>query len=116
MHASAIEIANLTRWREESGNEASAQLVHEGDPVRGRETFEKRCTGCHAMLRTVRSRLQGVFGRTSGTVEVLHTQRRSRNAHIVWNESSLESGDRSDHWFGQQHGVHVPKAQERLDC
>ena len=36
---------------------------------RGKELFEKRCSGCHALDKEKEGpRLRGVFGRTSGTV------------------------------------------------
>ena len=113
------DIQNLTRWaRGKPGDDASAQSVHEGDPVRGRETFEKRCTGCHAMASDREGpRLQGVFGRTSGTVEGFTYSAALKNAHIVWNEYSLEK------WLtdpdvlvpGNNMEFHVPKPQERRD-
>jgi cytochrome c len=86
------DMQNLTRWaRGKPGVDASEQLVHKGDPVRGKETFEKRCTGCHAMASDREGpRLQGVFRRTSGTVEGFAYSAALTNAHIVWNESSLE--------------------------
>jgi cytochrome c len=78
------DMQNLTRWaRGKPGDDASAQSVHEGDPVRGRETFEKRCTGCHAMNSDREGpRLQGVFGRTSGTVEGFTYSAALKNAHM----------------------------------
>jgi cytochrome c len=113
------DMQSLTRWaRGEPGGDPSEQLVHKGDPVRGKETFEKRCTGCHAMASDREGpRLQGVFGRNSGTVEGFQYSAALKSAHIVWNESSLEK------WLtdpdvlvpGNNMEFHVPKAQERLD-
>jgi cytochrome c len=38
-------------------------------PLRGKETFEKRCGGCHSLDRDKEGpRLRGVYGRTSGSV------------------------------------------------
>jgi cytochrome c len=62
-------------------------------------------------------RLQGVFGRTSGTVEGFTYSAALKNAHIVWNEYSLEK------WLtdpdvlvpGNNMEFHVPKPQERRD-
>jgi cytochrome c len=37
------------------------------DPGRGRDTFEKRCTGCHALDKIkVGPPLRGVYGRAAG--------------------------------------------------
>jgi cytochrome c len=113
------DMQRLTQWaRGKAGDDSSAQPVHEGDPVRGREAFEKRCTGCHALTSEREGpRLQGVFGRTSGTVEGFAYSTALKNAHIVWDESSLEK------WLtdpdvlvpGNNMEFHVPKAQERMD-
>ena len=113
------DMQNLTQWaRGNPDDGATEQLVHKGDPVRGKETFDKRCTGCHALTSDREGpRLQGVFGRTSGTVEGFAYSDALKNAHIVWDESSLEK------WLtdpdvlvpGNNMEFHVPKAQERLD-
>jgi cytochrome c len=113
------EMQNLTQWaRGNPGDDASEQLVHKGDPIRGKETFGKRCTGCHAMTSDREGpRLQGVFGRTSGTVEGFAYSTALKNTHIVWNESSLEKWltDPDVLVAGNNMEFHVPKAQERLD-
>jgi cytochrome c len=113
------DMQSLTQWaRETPGDDVAQGPVHEGDPARGKETFEKRCTGCHA-LTTDREgpHLQGVFGRTSGTVPGFSYSDALKNAHIVWDETSLEK------WLtdpdvlvpGNNMEFHVPKPQERAD-
>jgi cytochrome c len=118
---SDTDIQSLTRWARQStatGDNAANQMVHEGDAARGRETFEKRCTGCHALTSDREGpHLQGVFGRTSGTVAGFPYSEALKNAHIVWNEESLEK------WLtdpdvlvpGNNMEFHVPKPQERQD-
>jgi cytochrome c len=116
---SARDMRNLTLWaRGNMADDAPQQMVHKGDPARGKETFEKRCTGCHALTSDREGpHLQGVFGRTSGTVEGFSYSEQLKNAHIVWNESTLEK------WLtdpdvlvpGNNMEFHVPKAQERQD-
>jgi len=89
-----------------------------GDPAKGKQVFEKRCTGCHALEQNREGpRLQGVFGRTSGEVPGFPYSLALIKAHIVWNESSLEQ------WLtdpdalvpGNNMEFHVPNAQERSD-
>ena len=61
--------------------------------------------------------MKGVFGRTSGTVPGFSYSTALRNAHIVWNETSLEK------WLtdpdalvpGTDMEFHVAKPQERVD-
>jgi cytochrome c len=113
------DMQSLTRWaRGTPGDDIAHGAVHEGDPIRGKETFEKRCTGCHA-LTTDREgpHLRGVFGRTSGTVPGFSYSDALKNAHIVWDETSLEK------WLtdpdvlvpGNNMEFHVPNPQERAD-
>jgi cytochrome c len=111
------DLRAFTQWtRENAAPEAGA--VGEGDPVRGREVFEKRCTGCHAMEQNREGpRLQGVFGRTSGTVTGFSYSQALIKAAIVWDESSLERWltDSDTLVAGNNMDFHVPKAQERRD-
>ena len=63
----------------------------EGDPARGKELFEKRCTGCHALTQNREGpQLQGVYGRTSGTAAGFAYSAALKKAQIVWDEESLE--------------------------
>jgi cytochrome c len=115
------DIQNLTRWARETAlldSSATSQALEEGDAVRGQSTFEKRCTGCHAMEQNREGpRLRGVFGRTSGTVAGFAYSSALRNAHIVWNEATLEQwlADPDTLVPGNNMDFHVAKAQERRD-
>jgi cytochrome c len=89
-----------------------------GDPARGQQLFEKRCTGCHALDQNREGpRLHGVFGRTSGTAPGYDYSPELIKAAIVWDESSLEK------WLsgpdilvpGTNMDFHVPKQEERRD-
>jgi len=110
-----IEWAKSAPASEGASNQRPAMA---GDPVRGREIFEKRCTGCHA-LETDREgpRLQGVFGRVAGSVPGYSYSTALRRAHIVWNADTL------DRWLtdpdilipGNNMEFHVAKANERED-
>jgi cytochrome c len=113
------DMQSLTRWAQEtSGDESKESMVHKGDPARGKETFEKRCTGCHALTSDREGPcLHGVFGRTSGTVPDFPYSDALKNAHIVWNEATLEK------WLtdpdvlvpGNNMEFHVANPQERQD-
>jgi cytochrome c len=115
------EVRALTEWaRGTAGSDsgATAQPSGEGDPSRGKVVFEKRCTGCHALERDREGpRLQGVFGRSSGSVAGYAYSPALGRAHIVWNNASLERWLADPDAFipGNNMEFHVPKPQERLD-
>ena len=104
--------------RDAGPSEAGHRQSGEGDAVRGKEVFEKRCTGCHALEQNREGpRLQGVFGRTSGTVAGFAYSPALIKARIVWNESSLEQWltDPDTLVPGNNMDFHVAKPQERRD-
>jgi cytochrome c len=118
---SDADILALTRWTRrmpalETG--AAAQTAGEGDSVRGKVVFEKRCTGCHAMEQNREGpRLRGVFGRTSGMVDGYPYSPALRKARIVWDDSSLEQwlADPDTLVPGNNMEFHVSRPQERRD-
>jgi len=58
---------------------------------RGKELFEKRCSGCHALDKDKEGpRLRGVFGRTSGTVPSFQYSDALKAAHITWDAATLD--------------------------
>jgi cytochrome c len=58
---------------------------------RGKELFEKRCSGCHALDKEKEGpRLRGVFGRTSGTVPSFKYSDALKAAHITWDANTLD--------------------------
>jgi len=61
------------------------------DAGRGREAFEKRCTGCHALDKIkVGPRLRGVYGRQAGKdAEFLYSDA-VKAASVTWDESTLD--------------------------
>jgi len=64
---------------------------HAQNADRGKELFEKRCAGCHALDREKEGpRLRGVYGRTSGMIASFTYSDALKNAHITWNEASLD--------------------------
>jgi len=86
--------------------------------ARGRELFERRCTGCHALDRDKEGpRLAGVYGRVSGSAPSFHYSDALQNAHITWDAESL------DKWLTDPQGLvpdndmafHVESAAERSE-
>jgi len=88
------------------------------DPARGKELFEKRCTGCHALDKEKEGpRLRAVYGRTSGSVSSFNYSDAVKKARITWDAASL------DKWLTDPDKVipendmsfQVVKAEERAD-
>jgi cytochrome c len=120
-----MDVATLTQWARggtllqvSDSTGSTGQALTEGDALRGKDVFEKRCTGCHAMDQDREGpRLRGVFGRASGAVPNFDYSPALRKAHIVWNDTAL------DQWLtdpdalvpGNNMEFHVAKAQERRD-
>jgi cytochrome c len=95
-----------------------AALAGDGDAVRGKAVFEKRCTGCHAMEADRKGpRLAGVFGRKAGSVPGFTYSAGLKNLGVTWNGATLEE------WLSDPDIVvpdnnmsfNVPKAEERRD-
>jgi cytochrome c len=58
--------------------------------ARGRELFEKRCTGCHSLDRTKTGPvLRSVFGRRAAADPNFPYSDALRNAKLTWNEDTL---------------------------
>jgi Cytochrome c2 len=61
------------------------------DAGRGRNTFEKRCTGCHALDSIkVGPPLRGVYGRNAGKNRQFAYSDAVKNASVIWDESTLD--------------------------
>jgi cytochrome c len=61
------------------------------DDAPGKEVFERRCSGCHALNKDREGpRLGGVYGRTSGTVAGFQYSEALQRSHIVWNAATLD--------------------------
>jgi cytochrome c len=84
----------------------------------GKQLFEKRCTGCHALDRNKEGpSLGGVFGRQAGTAPDFNYSAALRSAHFTWDEPKLNQ------WLTDTQSVvednnmdfHVPKADERAE-
>lgn len=98
----------------------SAVLVynsgHAQNPAHGKELFEKRCSGCHALDNEKEGpRLRGVYGRTSGTVPTFKYSDALKGAHITWDDQSLDKWLTDPEKFVANNDMafHVGSADER---
>ena len=82
----------------------------------GKELFEKRCGGCHALDRDKEGpRLGGVYGRVAGSVDSFQYSEALKKSKITWTEATL------DKWLTDTEKLvpdndmtfHVEKADER---
>lgn len=114
------DIDALAGWARQSHIYEVSQITStaEGDSARGKDVFERRCTGCHSLDQNREGpRLRGVFGRVSGSVSDFTYSSALTKAHITWNDASLER------WLtdpdvlvpGNDMEFHVAKPQERID-
>jgi cytochrome c len=113
------DIAAFAAWAHASaGSDSASQLAGEGNPLRGKALFEKRCTGCHGLAQNHEGpALQGVYGRTSGTAAGFAYSAALKKAAIVWDEKSLDKwlADPDAFIAGNDMDFLVSKPQERQD-
>lgn len=112
----STDLAALSRWANEQPA-ASSSTAATHDQI-GRELFSKRCTGCHSLTEDGEGpRLGGVFGRTSGSVPSYQYSPALKNAHIVWNETTLDKwlADPDQMASGTQMDFSLSKPQERQE-
>ena len=114
------DIQSLSQWAHPSDSAASlsAPAAGEGDAVRGKAVFERRCTGCHSLDQNREGpHLRGVFGRVSGSLSDFDYSPALKQSHFTWNESTLERWLSDPDAFvpGNNMEFHVAKPQERSD-
>jgi cytochrome c len=115
------DVQVLTEWARGEPlrvSDSMGQVLTEGDALRGKDIFERRCTGCHAMEQNREGpRLRGVFGRTSGTVAGFDYSPALKKAQVLWNDNTLERwlADPDALVPGNNMEFHVAKPQERRD-
>ncbi|MGA7462947.1 MAG: c-type cytochrome [Candidatus Korobacteraceae bacterium] len=89
-----------------------------GDPARGKQLFEKRCTGCHSLDADKEGpHLRNVYGRKAGTAPGFAYSDALKAANFTWNDALLEK------WLTDTESVvpdsnmdfHVPNPDERAD-
>jgi len=85
---------------------------------RGKELFEKRCSGCHALDKEKEGpRLRGVYGRNSGSVASFQYSNALKTAHITWDATSLDKwlADPEKLVSDSDMAFQLVKAEERTD-
>jgi cytochrome c len=101
-----------------SSSVAASGAQAQGDADRGKAVFERRCAGCHALTQDREGpHLQGVFGRTAGTVSRFDYSTSLKKAQIVWNEQTLNQWltDPQAMVPGADMDFYVAKPDERAD-
>lgn len=113
------EIQTLANWAQASTSESTSnQATGEGDAVRGKMLFERRCSGCHSLTRNREGpELQDVYGRISGSVPDYAYSAKLKTARMVWDETSLERwlADPDAFLPGNNMDFLVAQPQERRD-
>lgn len=85
--ASAIGLTLLTGYSFSAAHFAFG----ESDGSRGKEIYEKRCTGCHALdIEKNGPHLRGVFGRHAGSLPAFPYSDALRQSGVVWDAKSLD--------------------------
>src|SRR5579872_2814323 len=74
---------------------AAVLFLSESTPARsedgGKELFQKRCGGCHALDRDKEGpRLGGVYGRAAGSVKSFQYSDALRKSGITWTQETLD--------------------------
>jgi len=85
-------------------------------PDHGREIFERRCTGCHALDNDKEGpRLRGVYGRKAGSVPSFKYSDAIKKADVTWDESTLNKWlTEPDRFIADADmDFHLEKADER---
>jgi cytochrome c len=114
---SKADVAALSVLGKSAGG-GEATLTGDGDAVRGKAVFEKRCTGCHAMeVDREGPRLKGVYGRKAGNVAGFNYSAGLKGSGIIWTDATLERWLTDPDLMVKDNNmsIGVPKAQERRD-
>jgi cytochrome c len=70
---------------------AAALFAFSTPEERGKDLFERRCSGCHARdLNKEGPRLRGVFGRKAGSVADFEYSEAVKKKAVRWDEASLD--------------------------
>jgi cytochrome c len=97
-------------------NAIGAPAAANADPERGRQLFEKRCTGCHSLDKNKEGpRLRGVYGRRSGSIPDFTYSDPLKASNIVWDERSLNEWLTNPETVVRDNDMafHVSNAEER---
>jgi len=88
------------------------------DPNRGKDLFNRRCTGCHSLTDNREGpHLAGVYGRPSASIAGFPYSAALSAAHITWNDQTLDRWLTDPDAFipGNNMDFRVPRPQERAD-
>ena len=70
---------------------ATVVLAFSGPEERGKDLFERRCSGCHALdLNKEGPKLGGVYGRKAASVSGFEYSDALKKVDVRWDEDSLE--------------------------
>ena len=70
---------------------ALPRLARTQNAEHGKDLFERRCSGCHALDNEKEGpRLRGVYGRASGSVSSFKYSDALKAAHITWDATSID--------------------------
>jgi cytochrome c len=114
---STADVQALSVLGQASGG-SEAALSGAGDPVHGKEVFQKRCTGCHAMDADREGpRLSGVYGRKAGSIAGFAYSKGLKNSDMTWTDATLEKwlSDPDMMIPDNNMSFSVPKSEERRD-
>lgn len=96
----------------------AAPTPPKGDPVRGKQVYGRRCSGCHTLIRNGEGpRHLRVFGSRAGSVADYDYSDALKRSGITWNEATL------DRWLtdpeamvpGNSMGYRTRSARDRAD-
>ena len=69
----------------------SVNAANAGDPMRGKDLFEKRCGGCHSLDADKEGpRLRNVYGRKAGSISSFKYSDALKGAQVTWDQVSLD--------------------------
>jgi cytochrome c len=114
---STTDVAALSMLGRHEGK-SEAALGGEGDAVRGKALFERRCTGCHALeVDREGPRLKGVYGRKAGSVPGFNYSAGLKSLGITWTDETLERWLSDPDLVVKDNNMDfsVSKAEERRD-
>jgi len=89
-----------------------------GDPKRGQELFQRRCTSCHNLDKEKEGpRLRGVFGRKSGSIASFTYSEALKTANKTWDADALDKWLTDTDKFIPDNDMNLSlkKADERAD-
>lgn len=115
------DLVMLASWARSSEGASSNQAgapSGAGDPAQGATLFAKRCSGCHSLTQNHQGpRLQGVYGRTSGSVADYDYSPALKKANVVWDQTTLDKWLTDPDSFipGNNMDFLVAKPQDRQD-